>query len=414
VTLALVVGAIGWGAGGALLADRGAGGAGGPGGEHGGGSGAAGRPGSSAGGGSASGGAGPSDAAPAPTPKPPTGGTELYGYLPYWEMTDQVQAYLRQVPVQTLALFSVGVTSSGGIKQKDTGYQRITGARGASLIAEAHGRGQRVELVFTSFGYAANARLFGDDPKAVARRTRAARELADLAAVLGVDGMNVDVELIDGDYNDGYVGFLGDLGSRLRAGNPQATLTVASTTGHGGADRARAALAAGVDRIFLMGYDYHWSGSGAGASSPIQSRDGTPDLEWSIGAYVDAGVPRDRIILGLPLYGMSWPVAGPVREAAVTGKGSNWIPAKHLDVLLAPGFTPWYDFEEVADYFVTPTASGGWTATYYDSPRSLRPKLELARSQGLAGAGFWALGYDLGLPGYSDLMAQFVAGKIGG
>src|SRR3989337_1233491 len=33
----------------------------------------------------------------------------------------------------------------------------------------------------------------------------------------------------------------------------------------------------------------------------------------------------------------------------------------------------------------------GWNAVYYDSPRSLTPKLLLADERGLAGAGFWAI-----------------------
>jgi GH18 family chitinase len=49
---------------------------------------------------------------------------------------------------------------------------------------------------------------------------------------------------------------------------------------------------------------------------------------------------------------------------------------------------------------------------YYDSPRSLRPKLALADARGLAGAGFWAIGYERGLPGYSELIAAFRAGEI--
>ncbi|HEY2916475.1 MAG TPA: glycosyl hydrolase family 18 protein [Candidatus Limnocylindrales bacterium] len=397
--MTLVAGAIGWGAGGALLASRpngaGGSGSGGP-------------------GGSGEAGAGGQDSLPIATPRPPTGGTELYGFLPYWEMTDAVAAYLPQVPVGTLALFSVGATTTGGLRHTDLGYERITGPRGLALIADAHGRGQRVDLVFSSFGYRANARLFGGDPSALARRSRAAQELAALATQLGVDGVNVDVELIDGDDNDGYATFLADVGARIRAANPRATLTVATTAGHGGADLARAAVAGGADRVFLMGYDYHWSGSDAGASAPIESRDGSLDLSRSIAAYVDAGVPRTRILLGLPLYGMTWPVAGPSGQTAALGKGATWIPSQHLDRLLAPGFSPWYDFQEVADYFVTPTAAGGWTATYYDTPRTLTPKLALARSQGLAGAGFWALGYEQGLPGYTDVMADFVAGRIGG
>jgi hypothetical protein len=350
---------------------------------------------------------------PAPTAKPPVGGTELYGYLPYWEMTDAVAAYLPSVPVQTLALFSVTATSSGHVNRTDIGYKRITGPRGRALITDAHARGQRVDLAFTSFGYARNAGLFGDDPAAQIRRSRLAPDLATLAAELGVDGVNIDVELWDSNVDDGYRGFIVDLGARLRSANPHATVTVATTSGYNGSDLARAALAGGADRIFLMGYDYHWSGSSAGASAPIVSRDSAHDLTSSITNYVNAGVPRNRILLGLPLYGMSWPVAGPDPAAAVVGKGTAWIPSAHTNVLLAPGFTPSLDNQEVADYFVVPSPTG-WVATYYDSPQTLQPKLELARSQGLAGAGFWALGYEKDLPGYEPLMTDFVGGRIGG
>jgi hypothetical protein len=350
---------------------------------------------------------------PVPTPKPPIGGTELYGYLPYWEMTDAVAAYLPQVPVQTLALFSVSATGSGFVKQSDVGYKRITGPRGLGLIADAHSRGQRVELVFTSFGYTRNAGIFGDDPAAQTRRGRLAPALASLAADLGVDGINVDVEQWDSNVDGGYRGFIVDLGARLRSANSHATLTVATTSGYNGSDLARAALAGGADRVFLMGYDYHWAGSSAGASAPIVSRDSSHDLLASITNYVNAGIPRTKILLGLPLYGMSWPVAGPDRAAPVVGRGTTWIPSAHTDVLLAPGFAPMLDDQEVTDYFVVPSATG-WVATYYDSPRTLQPKLELARSQGLAGAGFWALGYEKDLPGYESLMSDFVAGRIGG
>ena len=55
----------------------------------------------------------------------------------------------------------------------------------------------------------------------------------------------------------------------------------------------------------------------------------------------------------------------------------------------------------------------GWNAVYYDSPRSLAPKLALADERGLAGAGFWAIGYERGLPGYRELMTAFGAGELG-
>ena len=54
----------------------------------------------------------------------------------------------------------------------------------------------------------------------------------------------------------------------------------------------------------------------------------------------------------------------------------------------------------------------GWNAVYYDSPRSLTPKLLLADERGLAGAGFWAIGYERGLPDYTELIATFRAGDL--
>jgi hypothetical protein len=51
-----------------------------------------------------------------------------------------------------------------------------------------------------------------------------------------------------------------------------------------------------------------------------------------------------------------------------------------------------------------------WTAIYVDSPETLAPKLALANDRGLAGAGFWAIGYERGLPGYRELMESFTAG----
>ena len=115
---------------------------------------------------------------------------------------------------------------------------------------------------------------------------------------------------------------------------PGARLTVATEAGLRGMGNAVEATAAGADRLFLMGYDYHWSGSAPGASSPIDRADGLYSLRWSIEQYVDAGVPRDHILLGLPLYGMSWGASWPDLTAPLFGKGTTWIPNRNLDVLL--------------------------------------------------------------------------------
>jgi hypothetical protein len=240
---------------------------------------------------------------------------------------------------------------------------------------------------------------------------RTVDELVALAVDLGVDGINVDVELLDAADRPAYGEFLAALRAALVAERPGATLSVATEAGLRGTANAATAYAAGVDRLFLMGYDYHWSGSQPGASSPIDRTDGTYTLRWSIDSYVTAGVPRDRILLGLPLYGMRWRLAGPVRNEQVIGQGVTWVPGQHRITLLDRDFHPGLDLVEIAQV-VWEQDGAEWLVTYYDSPATLRPKLALARDNGLAGAGFWAMGYERGLPGYLELMRDFRAGDV--
>jgi glycosyl hydrolase family 18 (putative chitinase) len=381
---------------------------------------------------------GPPTVAPTPTPRPEVGGLELYGYLPYWRMNDGTAAYLRDVPLSTIALFSVSAKRDGSINTSPIGFGRIAGPIGRQVIAEAHQRKVRVELVFSSFGDRKNAVFFGRKPgrgggpptaspgaspvaspepspsPAVPSEPpweRAVDELVGLALDLDVDGINVDVERLDEADRDAYGEFLGALRKALLDAKPKARVTVATEAGERGVGNAAAAAAAGVDRIFLMGYDYHWSGSQPGASSPVDRIDGVYDLGWSIERYVEAGVPRDKILLGLPLYGMTWRTRGPERWAPVVGNGRSWILDGNLDVLLDPEFEPQRDPIEHAEFFVEQDGKT-WLQTYYDSPATLRLKLALARDQGFAGGGFWAIGYEQGVPGYLELMADFRDGKV--
>jgi hypothetical protein len=330
--------------------------------------------------------------------------------------------------VTTLALFSVTARRNGSINPNPQGFRRITGDIGRRLIREAHDRGSRVELVFSSFGASKNGRFFGRldpappevegatpgatvDPARLAPWHRTVDELVALAVDLGVDGINVDVELLDPDDRAAYHDFLRALRSELRDAIDDAEVSVASEAGERGVGNAAAAARAGVDRVFLMGYDYHWGGSPPGASSPVDRFDGIPTLRWSIGRYVEAGVPREKLLLGLPLYGMTWRTTGPDRVFPRIGNGIAWLPHQHADKLRDPAFAPNRDELEIAEWFAEEDGDD-WLITYYDSPATLRSKLALARDQGLAGGGFWALGYDRGLPGYGRLMGDFLDGKV--
>jgi hypothetical protein len=359
---------------------------------------------------------------PSPVPAP---GHELYGFVPYWEMDDSIAAHLAATPLTTLGLFSVSNTSKGAINMAQPGYKLITGDVGAAMISAAHHRGTRVELVFTSFGAARNATFFART--ALQDTTIAA--LVALVGTLGIDGLDVDVEGLDIGLAEAYGAFVGRLRAALVAADPGDTVSVATGAGPTGAAMAGAALASGADRVFLMAYDYRTATSAPGAVSPITRSDDGRSLTWTLDLYALMGIPSQRLLLGLPLYGMAWPVSAPVIGAPSTGNGMTWVLRRHLDVLTSPVAVPASDPLEAVDvYFVgsdgslaAPTLrpepdpvpdTRTWSAAYVDSPATLERKLGLGESRGYAGAGFWAIGYERGLPAYGDLMQRFVAGAV--
>ena len=358
---------------------------------------------------------------PSSTPRPAPG-HEVYGYLPYWEMDATIVDHLAVTPLTTLALFSVTDTAKGALNTRQTGYKRITGDLGSRIIATAHGQGTRVELVYTSFGRERNRDFFADE----ARQDATIASLVSLAGDLGLDGINVDIEGLDPLSVGEYGSFVGRLRTAVVEADPGDRVSVATQANVLGAAMAAAAIAAGADRTFLMGYDYRVAGSAPGATSPLDRRDGERDLAWSIGLYEAAGVPPAQTLLGLPLYGMTWPVAGPSVGAPETGRGEAWIPRRHQDLLLNPAADPVRDEQEMVDVYLlgsdgsmappspgasAPAEDRTWTAVYVDSPETLAPKMELANANGFAGIGFWAIGYERGLPGYTALMERFVAGE---
>ena len=350
---------------------------------------------------------------PTPTPSPGIGSPgspmsrhlsgDVYGYLPYWEMSSAVLDYLDYDALSVISLFSVTWTGSGTLASTEPGYKAIVGSIGRSVIAAAKARGVRVELCFTTFGLTKNESLFGSP----ARRAKVIAELRTLVRELDVQGVNVDVELIEGIWFDEYGVFLADLRAALRADNPTATVSVATNANTSGARMAKRAADAGTDRIFIMGYAYRSAGSNPGAIAPLAGRSSPSglDIRWTLDRYAAEGVPLGRVLLGLPYYGITWPTASSALGAARTGSGTTYTPRKQIGKPASLGVPLRFEpGESVSWYAWYDKAASTWRQVFYDTPTSLRPKYAYAISRHLAGVGIWALGYDRGVPGYWDLL----------
>ena len=349
-------------------------------------------------------------AAAATAPAPLTAGqlshrltAEVMGYLPYWELNDATVARLDYARLTTIAFFSVGMDEAGHLDRTAAGYTALMSDRATAVIEAAHAAGVRTIVSFTSFGAAKNAAFFSN---AAAQATFVA-EAAELVASRGLDGADFDVELLSGTYFGAYAATAGALAAQMRTVNPIAFSSVATNANLSGARMASRALAAGVDRAFLMGYNYRSAGAATvGSIDPLVHVTGGLSLSVTLDLYAAEGAPLNRVLLGLPLYGRTWQtVDASLRAARVSGVPGEVFRFRDLPTLRAVGTVLGDDTDPVeSSARLVRQVGPAIYQTYYDTPATVAPKFALVFSRGLAGIGFWALGYDGGSPAYWNLV----------
>jgi len=326
--------------------------------------------------------------------------SEVVGYLPYWEMNAGTFADLDLTKLSSIVLFSIGWNASGHLITNANGYAAITRSDTIAFVAAAKAAGVRVLVSFTSFGATKNAAFFAD-ANAAARSTFVA-EAAAFVHSQGLDGADIDVELISGTYFGAYAAMAGALRTSLRATNPGAQVTVATNANVSGAKMAAQAIAAGADRAFLMGYAYRSAGSAPGSIDPLARSGGSLSLTSSLDLYSQYGVPLERVLLGLPLYGRTWPtVSGALGSPRRTDLTGSTFVYQNLDTLRATGTIVAEDYVPVEEASrLVRTVSGVYWQSFYDSQANLEAKMRVVLQRHLAGAGLWALGYSTGQPEY--------------
>jgi spore germination protein YaaH len=131
-----------------------------------------------------------------------------------------------------------------------------------------------------------------------------AEHIRNLVRTQGFDGIDIDYERMPSTSKADFSAFITLLASKLHADGKKLSVCVYGQTtgseswdGPGGQDYA--ALGAAADSIKIMLYPYHYSGTEAGALSPIQWID-------SVLAFAKSRMAPSKVIAGLPWYGKDW------------------------------------------------------------------------------------------------------------
>ena len=135
-------------------------------------------------------------------------------------------------------------------------------------------------------------------------------------------------------------------------------------------------LAAITDGLFIMGYNYFYSGSSnAGPVAPLGGY--FYDIEYTVNDYLDkTNNQTDKLILGLPYYGYDWPVINDFINSETTGYGTarTYAEARNLSQF-HENF--WHDISN-SSWFTY--LNNQWRQTWYDS-LSLSFKYQFAKKK---------------------------------
>ena len=351
---------------------------------------------------------------------------EVLGFLPYWMLDDSTLDSMNYHLVSTIAYFSVGATSAGNLDKgtataPSTGWAGWRSAQMTRVIDRAHAAGVRVVLTVTmmawdSAGYARMRTLLTSS----ANRARLVTQIVDAVRTRGADGVNLDFEMVPTDMRAQYTSFVRQVKAALKSAGVGAYLTVCTTGGAAtwatGTDVAALVASGAADHLFVMGYDFNWSGSArAGAVAPIDSPY-VLDVSSAIGDFLER-VPASKIIWGVPYYGRGWKTTTSQLNGISSGGSFSYYYTGHRTQaatygrLWDPvGKVPWYRYYD--------SAKASWVQVYYDDAASLAVKYDLVNRHRLAGTGMWTLLMDAGRPELWRLLAdKFVtdgAAPVGG
>lgn len=204
------------------------------------------------------------------------------------------------------------------------------------------------------------------------------------AVAFGLDGINIDFEnmyLKDQDLFSAYVEKLS--AALVRVGKwVSIDVTVPEGSDQWSKVYDRVALSKKVDYMFLMAYDEHWASSAKAGS--VASRDWVvTGIEKSL-----ALIPREKLILGMPLYTRVWEEAGASRKVSSSTlsyqRTAEWLKVKNL--------TPEYDQKTGQNYVEYLTGNSKFKI-WLEDETSLGMRLDLMDQYRLPGLGFWSIDF---------------------
>lgn len=230
-------------------------------------------------------------------------------------------------------------------------------------------------------------------------RENLVNQLISEALKSGIDGINVDFELIPVEAGEHYIQFIRELSVKCRLNN--LVLSVDNYVPMGYNEHYhRKEQGIVADYVIIMGYDEHYSGSYEAGSVASYN-------------YVKSGieetlkdVPAEKVVNAMPFYTRLWKEVPKTSEELEQQKGSEAgiyemkVTSEALGMaearrrVNAVGAEIVWDDSVKQNYAQWEGADGATYKIWLEDAQSLEAKLQLMKEYNLAGTAAWKLGFE--------------------
>jgi chitinase len=269
-------------------------------------------------------------------------------------------------------------------------------------------------------------------------RAKLVENIVDAVAQHGYDGVDIDWEPLQDSDQAQFTAFIRELRARLDAAVPGAMLTAAVPIEWGTLEAKRttsmvASVIDELDFIHLMAYALAgpWGGwvtwhnsalYNGGATFPKGTKE-LPSAELMVEQYAAAGVPYNKMTLGLAFFGKIWQGGKGTPTGGVTAPRQSWTTKPTMSgehqyhrIIARKDFRGndrWDDSAKNPYVSVNKSGSANDLFIPYENPRSIQEKVRYAAERGLAGVMIWELRGDFlpdgSHPLVSALKAEYLA-----
>ncbi|ATB46158.1 chitinase [Corallococcus macrosporus DSM 14697] len=325
---------------------------------------------------------------------PPPGGKWVSGYYTGWN-ADLYPP--EKVDFTALTHILVGRVTPNPDGTVNTQFDNSNGpAIARTLSTRAHAAGRKAIIMVGGAGEhdgwvgAASS----------ANRARFVQNLVNAMETFGYDGLDIDWEPVEQADKPALLALI----QELRAARPQMLLTMpigwVNSNFPEDADPWFANLVPYLDQMNVMSYEMTgpWGGWLSWYTSALRGESGyhPTSVSSSLNAWVGAGLPRNKLGMGIPFYGMAWRnITGPYQPytdwSDYVGSDNSFTYEKILE-LSATGVYRW-DEAAQASYvtFDVPVEDGTVRWISYDSPQAIAAKGAFAHDNGFGGTIIWTI-----------------------